>query len=498
MIARSAIPRTVSWTAPYSSHLNQMPEKNTTLWMKQVMFSCALPPCSPTRKQSKIARERERKKSLQKGKDRYNIVKGLAEGVDGISFESLLKRRHYLRARNSYLILEPFDDAEDYRKETTFLPLQDMWFEGYFAFESMLNPSFFIRRCGEQLLLQKYENSHFFKEDSSFKLTRRRCIACVKVGSRVWARAEKDCFLRGVVTQMDEDIHVKLENGKKVKHKRTHPECVVADAIPHVMEVEVGSRVLAKWYNRLDTYYPGTVVAIRRSFFDIRFDDGDKGCNELRELRILRQKDLEEDGERLALPPWSSLDGIPRVGGLCIEYGALLPTSPSLINAEITDDKLTTDYEIMSPRDSPVERISSPSEHADTAELVDSEHLESHTITNDQNDDNNHQGVVVFGFENNYQYLAPEISKGQPRNPSQVSGSSTDSGYHSNNHRQRKTGLWTVSNCPGRAVPVSKAEEYSWEKERGHKSEAGASESKSAPEINIQLPNGPMGLETVI
>lgn len=82
----------------------------------QVMFSCTLPPCSPTRKQSKIARERERKKSLQKGKDRYNIVKGLAEGVDGISFESLLKRRHYLRARNNYLILEPYDDSEDYSK----------------------------------------------------------------------------------------------------------------------------------------------------------------------------------------------------------------------------------------------------------------------------------------------------------------------------------------------------------------------------------------------
>lgn len=80
------------------------------------MFSCTLPPCSPIRKQSKIARERERKKSLQKGKDRYNIVKGLAEGVDGISFESLLKRRHYLRAKNNYLILEPFDDSEDYSK----------------------------------------------------------------------------------------------------------------------------------------------------------------------------------------------------------------------------------------------------------------------------------------------------------------------------------------------------------------------------------------------
>lgn len=90
------------------------------LFFTQVMFSCTLPPCSPSRKQSKIARERERKKSLQKGKDRYNIVKGLAEGVDGISFESLLKRRHYLRARNNYLILEPFDDSENYSKYDIF------------------------------------------------------------------------------------------------------------------------------------------------------------------------------------------------------------------------------------------------------------------------------------------------------------------------------------------------------------------------------------------
>lgn len=118
--------------------------------------------------------------------------------------------------------------------------------------------------------------------------------ACVKVGSRVWTRAEKGCFLRGIVTAMDDEIHVLLDNGKKIKHKKENPECVAADAIPHVVEVEIGTRVLAKWYNRLDTYYPGTVVAVRRGFFDIRFDDGDKGCNELRELRILSQTGPEE------------------------------------------------------------------------------------------------------------------------------------------------------------------------------------------------------------
>lgn len=87
------------------------------------MFSCTLPPCSLTRKEHKIARERERKNTLKEGKNRYNIVKGLAEGVDGISFESVLKKRHYLRARNNYLILEPFDDSEDYSKW-----LKRVWF----------------------------------------------------------------------------------------------------------------------------------------------------------------------------------------------------------------------------------------------------------------------------------------------------------------------------------------------------------------------------------
>ncbi|XP_078361967.1 uncharacterized protein LOC144646297 isoform X6 [Oculina patagonica] len=478
--------------------MNYHEDKYKRETLEKVMFSCTLPPCSPTRKQSKIARERERKKSLQKGKDRYNIVKGLAEGVDGISFESLLKRRHYLRARNNYLILEPFDDTEDYRKESTFLPLQDMWYEGYFAFESLLSPAHFIRRRGEKLRLQKYENSHFFKEDSSFKLTRKRCIACVKVGSRVWARAEKGCFLRGVVTAMDDEIHVQLENGKKIIHKKENPECVVADAIPHIVEVEIGTRVLAKWYNRLDTYYPGTVIAIRRSFFDVRFDDGDKGCNEIRELRILSQIGSEA-GEKTPLPPWSSLDGIPRIeGGLCIDYGDVITAGPSLPNRE-TKDKITIDNDTISPRDSPVERISSPLEPEDTAELENHEHLEDHMENHVESEHTNHQDDNVFGFENNYHYLTPDIYEVGPRNPSQVSGSSSDSGYHGNNHnRHRKLGVWRAINCPGRAVPVSQIEDHSWKTEREHEIETRIQEIESTEGLNGELPSGPIGLETVI
>lgn len=98
------------------------------------------------------------------------------------------------------------------------------------------------------------------------------------------------------MTEMNDEIHVKLDNGKKIRHKRSHAECIVADVIPHAMEVEIGTRVLAKWYNRLDTFYPGTVVAVRRSLFEIQFDDGDKGCIELRELRILGPKTEADEG----------------------------------------------------------------------------------------------------------------------------------------------------------------------------------------------------------
>lgn len=148
-----------------------------------------------------------------------------------------------------------------------------------------------------------------------------------------------------------------------------------------------------------------------------------------------------------SIPPWSSLDGIPRIeGGLCIDYGDIITAGPSLLNQEMKD-KLTIDNAIISPRDSPVE--SGPLEHEDTAELADpNEHLEDHTENHCENEHNNNRDDNVFGFENHYHFLTPDIYEAEPRNPSQVSGSSSDSGYHGNNHnRQRKMGVWRASNC---------------------------------------------------
>lgn len=80
------------------------------------MFSCTIPAWTDDRKNARKKKERERKKSLSKGKDRYTIVKGLAGGPDGISFESVSKKKHFLRVRDNILIVEAYDDSEDYRK----------------------------------------------------------------------------------------------------------------------------------------------------------------------------------------------------------------------------------------------------------------------------------------------------------------------------------------------------------------------------------------------
>ena len=93
-------------------------------------------------------------------------------------------------------------------------------------------------------------------------------------------------------------IHIKLENGKTIHHRRDSPESFVADVLPHVSEVGLGSRVLGKWYKRHATFYPGTVTAVKGNYYDVLYDDGDKSCNQLTEIRVLKQPQIQ--GEPMA------------------------------------------------------------------------------------------------------------------------------------------------------------------------------------------------------
>ena len=121
------------------------------------------------------------------------------------------------------------------------------------------------------------------------------CVACVRVGCRVWARVEKNCFTKGIVTVVSDYVQIKLESGKKIQHKRDSVESFVPDFVPHITEVHIGSRVLAKWCNRLETFYSGTVTAVRGGYFEIRYDDGDRGYNELTEIRLLKQPEIQSE-----------------------------------------------------------------------------------------------------------------------------------------------------------------------------------------------------------
>ena len=145
------------------------------------------------------------------------------------------------------------------------------------------------------------------------------------------------------------------------------------------------------------------------------------------------------------IPRWSSLDGLPRVGGVCIDSNDLETTTTS--DCQETSNGHASGYETGSLRDSPVD--SGRSDQTDDLPLPPPEVLLNHC------DDDE------FGYENHYQYthynnyLTPGYLPNEDeitveRQASQFSGSSYDSGYHGHgpsNHvdqRQRRSGLWAV------------------------------------------------------
>ena len=51
--------------------------------------------------------------------------------------------------------------------------MPNLWFDGYVSFESSQTAGHFIRLHGNELTLGRYDGSRIFKEECSFKMTRR-------------------------------------------------------------------------------------------------------------------------------------------------------------------------------------------------------------------------------------------------------------------------------------------------------------------------------------
>lgn len=124
---------------------------------------------------------------------------------------------------------------------------------------------------------------------------------------------------------------------------------------------------------------------------------------------------------------------MPRVGGLCIDS---------------TGEQSTTEGTVVDSQDAPPHETWLP--YPRDISIHDAQEFET---PNDPVQELDRE--ADFGYENNLQYLSPNIQPVQhapvTRNASQVSGGSTDSGYHDNacagGSRQRRTGLWADLHC---------------------------------------------------
>ncbi|XP_065666635.1 uncharacterized protein LOC105849873 [Hydra vulgaris] len=228
--------------------------------------------------------------SKKKEQQKYRIVDPRAGQIDGISFEVIGKQGTYLRVKDNLLI--PDNDTADpyFNKDTTFVPLRNMWFKNFFSFESASKPSHFIRAVENEIMIDKYDGTTNFKEEASFLLNRKPCATCLQVGVHAWAKLQTGEYCLGKVNSMDEEkIYITFANGKsEVYYKSEASGLLIPDLVPNASEIKIGTRVIAQWMHR-NTLYPGVVSGMRRGdSYDVLFDDGDTGRGKSIQIRIMR------------------------------------------------------------------------------------------------------------------------------------------------------------------------------------------------------------------
>lgn len=109
----------------------------------------------------------------------------------------------------------------------------------------------------------------------------------IRVGSKVWAKALNGDYYKGVVTGLGEKVHIKFNNEDTIAHERDASDCVVYDMDPNPEDIEINMRVIAHW-SSISAYLSGNVIKIEGQKYYVHYDDGDKGWNTIRQLRILK------------------------------------------------------------------------------------------------------------------------------------------------------------------------------------------------------------------
>ncbi|KAJ7375012.1 hypothetical protein OS493_001740 [Desmophyllum pertusum] len=105
----------------------------------------------------------------------------------------------------------------------------------------------------------------------------------------------------------------------------------------------------------------------------------------------------------------------------------------------------------------------------------------------------------VFGFENNYHYLTPDIYEVEPRN--QVRSAEVQATVATMETTIIDNGKSVCGRPPIALVGqyrCPKSKSTPGKEKKSTKTEAGIQEIESTEELNGTLPSGPIGLETVI
>eukprot|EP00795_Rhopilema_esculentum_P007925 gene7925-13818_t len=234
------------------------------------------------------------KSKRSKTKQRFRIVAAKTGQPDGISFECIDKSGFFLRAKGKSLAPERDGSDSYFNKDSTFVPLPDMWFPGFFAFESVGKPSYFVRlNQTEELILDRYDGTTTFKEDASFMLKKRPCATCLQVGVKGWAKMPAGGYCLGKVIAVTDVIEVLVDEGKVMKYERESQGCLIPDVVPQASELSVGARVISQWYDR-ESLYPGIITGIRSNEYEVQFDDGDKGRCRSYQIRLVRDHLFQE------------------------------------------------------------------------------------------------------------------------------------------------------------------------------------------------------------
>jgi len=104
-----------------------------------------------------------------------------------------------------------------------------------------------------------------------------------KVGDPVFAQWKKDDWYHGRVTKKSaEGFHITFDDGDKAV---VGPRRIALDRVPPKSEVQLGTRVVARW--KADgRFYPGKIDEIGSDGrYRIKFEDGDVGHARIKDIR---------------------------------------------------------------------------------------------------------------------------------------------------------------------------------------------------------------------